>query len=392
MGIKVVAEGIETDQELNYCREIGCDYLQGFRISHPQQDILKLSPSYDLKNNCSSFGKRRGENQSSLIEERLTYITPVQLSDDGDTILKRFQKDHSIWLLPVVNELNAPLGVIREKDLKQYVYSPYGISLFQHHSNNQGLESLIARIPMADVNSSIEEILDITAVCNQSEGIMITHNGKYLGLLEPSNLIQLIYEQKLAYARDQNPLSGLPGNFTVHKMLAEVLENPVPQKRIIFFDFNNFKPFNDTYGFRMGDRLIILFGEILKKTYNLNKDFIGHVGGDDFLVIQSNPHEDEVYRLTKKAQADFAESALSYYVEDHRNKGCITARNRKGQFECFSLISVSAAVVEVVVPGTTTLDELNKILFDLKKQSKCRKDNFALVELNQNISDMAAKR
>jgi diguanylate cyclase (GGDEF)-like protein len=242
---------------------------------------------------------------------------------------------------------------------------------------------------MADVNSSLEKILDITAAYNQSEGIMITRNGKYLGLLDPSNLIQLIYEQKLAYARDQNPLSGLPGNFTIHKMLAEVLKNPIPRKRIIFFDFNNFKPFNDTYGFRMGDRLIILFGEILKKTYNLDKDFIGHVGGDDFLVIQSDPVEDEVCSLTKKAQADFAESALAYYAEEHRNKGCITARNRKGHFESFSLMSVSAAVVEVIVPGNTSLDELNRILFDLKKQSKSRKDNFALLELNQSTSDLA---
>ena len=389
MGIKVVAEGIETYQELNFCREIGCDYLQGFYIAHPEQDVQKLSCTYNLDHGTSSFGKRKGENQSLLIEESLTKTTAVKLHDDGVSTLKRFQKDSSIGLLPVTNEMNEPIGVICEKDLKQYVYSPFGISLFQHHSNSRGLESFVTRIPMADVNCSLEKILDISAAYKKSEGILITRNGKYLGLLDSSSLIQLIYEQKLAYARNQNPLTGLPGNFSIHKELASVLEKRNTCNRIIFFDFNNFKPFNDTYGFRMGDRLIILFTEILKKTFNRDKDFIGHVGGDDFLLIQSDPQEDTACDMTKQAQAFFTTGALAYYSEEHRLKGYLRARNRKGQWESYSLMSVSAAVLDVENPGTTTLDQLNHLLSELKKQAKSRQNHFARFELNQRMSDLA---
>ena len=329
MGIKVVAEGIETDQELNFCRKIGCDYLQGYRIARPEVDLDRLQTAYDI-DAVSNYGKREGENQSDLIEERLTLITPVHLEDDGVATLKRFQRDATITLLPVVNEQNEPLGVIRENDLKQYVYSPFGISLFQNHFHSRGLESFVSRIPMAEVSTSLDRILDKTALSSRTEGILITRNGKYLGLLDPSSLLQLVYEQKLAHARDQNPLSGLPGNFTIHKKLTELLRNNEGIHRVIFFDFNFFKPFNDAYGFRMGDRLIILFSEILKKTFCLSCDFIGHVGGDDFLVIQSGIREDSECSMVREAQRAFASSALSYYSGEERLNGYMKSRNRKG--------------------------------------------------------------
>lgn len=376
MGIKVVAEGIETDQELNFCRKIGCDYLQGYRIARPETDTANLRSSYDLDTG-GSYGKREGENHSYLIEERLTLIKPVHLDDDGVDTLKRFQRDATITLLPVVNEQNEPLGVIRETDLKQYVYSPFGISLFQNHSHSRGLESFVSRIPVTEVSSSLDRILDKTAVSSRAEGILITRNGRYLGLLDPSSLLQLVYEQKLAHARDQNPLTGLPGNFTIHKELTELLKKNEGIHKVIFFDFNFFKPFNDAYGFRMGDRLIILFSEILKKTFCLSCDFIGHVGGDDFLVIQSGVREDRDCEKVREAQQVFASSALSYYSEEERINGCMRSRNRKGQWEKFPLLSVSAAVVDLGIAPDLSQDELNRVLSELKKKAKSKSDWFA---------------
>jgi len=388
MGIKVVAEGIETDQELNFCRKIGCDYLQGYRIARPETDLEKLQSSYDI-NTSLNYGKREGENQTYLVEERLTLIAPVHLEDDGVSTLKRFQRDAAITLLPVVNDLNEPIGVIRENDLKQYVYSPFGISLFQNHSHSRGLETFVSRIPMAEVNTSLERILDKTAVSNRAEGILITRNGRYIGLLDPPSLLQLVYEQKLAHARDQNPLTGLPGNFTIHKELSGLLKKNEGIHKVIFFDFNYFKPFNDAYGFRMGDRLIILFSEILKKTFCLSRDFIGHIGGDDFLVIQSGAREDRDCRLIREAQQAFSSSALSYYSEEQRIQGCMKSRNRKGQWEKFPLLSVSAAVVEIGMSPLETLDDLNRILSELKKKAKGRPDNFARQQIGQRIRDLA---
>jgi len=376
MGMKVVAEGIETDQELNYCRKLGCDYLQGYQVARPEVDLARLKTSYNLDSN-ENYGKREGENHSTLIKERLTLISPVHLKDDGVATLKRFQRDATITLLPVVNEHNEPLGVIRENDLKQYVYSPFGISLFQNHSHSRGLESFVSKVPMTEVSTSLDRILDKTALSTRAEGILITRNGKYLGLLEPSSLLQLIYENKLAHAREQNPLTGLPGNFTIHKKLTEMLKDNQGVHKVIFFDFNFFKPFNDAYGFRMGDRLIILFSEILKKTFSLSNHFIGHIGGDDFLVIQRGVGRDDECSLTRETQKTFTSSALSYYSEEHKRKGFMTSRNRRGQWERFPLMSVSAAVINVGTDSNVTLDDLNRLLSELKKEAKSKPGFFA---------------
>ena len=103
-------------------------------------------------------------------------------------------------------------------------------------------------------------------------------------------MLKILNEKKLALARDQNPLSNLPGNNSIFDYVFQALRDINNVYALIYFDFDNFKAYNDTCGFRQGDRVILLFSELLKSR-SLSRDrFIGHVGGDDFfMAIKGTP-------------------------------------------------------------------------------------------------------
>ncbi len=390
MGIKVVAEGIETLQELNFCRLIGCDFLQGYQIARPEKEIAKLYNNYNLEGENSGYGRRKGEKTGSFPDQKLVRIPPINLYTDCEQILERFRKEE-IPLLPVIDHMEQPIGCIREKDLKKYVYSPYGISLFRNKSHSKGLETFLTRIPISDENKSLESLMKTAAAMPGSQGILITREGKYLGVLEPSRLIDMINEKEVAKARDQNPLTHLPGNFAINHKLTEILKDrTLTAGKVVYFDFNNFKPFNDMYGFRLGDRVIILFAEILKKTMTLSRDFIGHIGGDDFIVIFQDPARKElIYERIRTIQEDFARDVSSCYSEEDRNRGHINGRDRNGRFRKFPLLTVSAALMELPDDPDISLEKFTRQIMNLKKKAKASPHYFAEGTLQNSESPKA---
>ena len=97
-------------------------------------------------------------------------------------------------------------------------------------------------------------------------------------------LLKRITELQIRNARYANPLTLLPGNVPINEHVEHLLENYLPFTAC-YFDLDNFKPFNDLYGYSRGDMVIRLLGTILQSACNPQCDFIGHIGGDDFMII-----------------------------------------------------------------------------------------------------------
>lgn len=147
--------------------------------------------------------------------------------------------------------------------------------------------------------------------------------------------------------------------------------DPEADRCFCYIDLDNFKPFNDTYGFRTGDRAIILFAELVKRKLADRAAFIGHVGGDDFFVsFKDQAHADVVEKMVRLRDG-FAHRAESLYSTEHRDQGYIEAHDRQGVLRRFPLLSCSIAVLQLpkpIVVGDS--EELSRRIAMLKRQSK----------------------
>lgn len=178
------------------------------------------------------------------------------------------------------------------------------------------------------------------------------------------NIIQLLGKN-----RRISPLTGLPGNVQIQaEMKKRLLNNEA--FAILYFDLDNFKAYNDVYGFANGDEIIKFTARTISKNIHDIKDsdsFIGHIGGDDFVAI-INPADYD--RICKNIIAEFDSGAAEYYSEDDVDRGFVEVANRRGIIEQFPLTSMSIAVLEVNKNTFNNTLEIAEVATQLKHRAK----------------------
>lgn len=144
--------------------------------------------------------------------------------------------------------------------------------------------------------------------------------------------------QRIKIERDTNPLTGLPGNRLINLYLNQAYASN--NQTIAYLDINDFKPYNDTYGFSQGDEVIRFLGEILYDTINLynQETFLGHIGGDDFIMIGQ---PEEIDLLAREVIARFENNRNKFYSNKDMARGSLVALDREGQRRNFPLLSLS---------------------------------------------------
>ena len=178
------------------------------------------------------------------------------------------------------------------------------------------------------------------------------------------NMIKLIYLN-----RRISPLTGLPGNVQIQ---TEIKRRILKKETfaIFYFDLDNFKAYNDVYGFSNGDEIIKFTAKIIcKSIHNLqNSDsFIGHVGGDDFIAIVS---KNDYEKLCQEIILDFDSQVSEYYTKEDVDRGYVEVANRRGIIEQFPLVSISIGVVEVDKDRYKNALEIGEISAQIKHQAK----------------------
>lgn len=382
LGVQVVAEGVETEREFLVCKDIGCDLVQGYLLAAPH-----IQPPLDALtcakiDHLNTHDRRGGRSDHKLIQQEVDYIIPIDVSSELGAVFERVRIEQSISFFPVINDRQEPLGLLRESDLKSYAYSPFGRELLTNKGYGRQLSDFLVRCPVADINTPAEKILEIFSANENSEGLLIVQDGQYQGFLSARSLLRILNEKNLAMARDQNPLTKLPGNTMINEFLAGAMADTSAPYVIAYIDFDNFKPFNDTYGFRQGDRAITLFADILNKDLPRDSCFIGHVGGDDYFAAFRDVDFDDAQTLIRHVIERFRQEVESFYDATARAQGYIVAKDREGNERHMPLLAASAALVHIPrghAPGS--IDDISEVIAVMKKEAKVSPSKLASVSI-----------
>jgi GGDEF domain-containing protein len=143
---------------------------------------------------------------------------------------------------------------------------------------------------------------------------------------------------------DASPLTGLPGNLAIERELGNHLQAKRPVS-LCHVDLDNFKPFGDQYGYAWGSEVIKEVALLLTdemKAAGAQEDFVGHIGGDDFVIISVPPRAEQICR---RIVAGFDGRIRKFYTEKDREQGFFIGKDRKGVRQKFPLISVTIAII-----------------------------------------------
>ena len=372
MGMQVIAEGVETQKEFYTCKDIGADFIQGFLVQKPTKNINEIKPIYNDISNLILDDKR--EDQNKFIDEQfIDKIEPLPVNSSLYDIILHFKKNTEHNFVPIIDEFRYFLGIIYESDIKKISYSQYGLSLAQNQNFSTTLLKYLKPALSVEMAWGIDKILEMYNLNFQNSlGIFITNSDKYLGFINLNSLLTMSYKRNIEIATNQSPLTKLPGNNQIEKFIANSFRNiQINTTHIIYFDFNDFKPFNDIYGFRQGDRAILIFSELLQKRYPKNS-FIAHIGGDDFFVGLTDFTFEDVFELTLDIQNEFKYSAKNLYSNEDKELGYIVSKDRFGTTRNFNLLSVSCAIVEINCKSNIL--NFDDTLNIMKKESKSSKE------------------
>lgn len=370
-GTTLIAEGIETAHEFTTVRDMGIEFGQGFLIARPAGDPAQ-SPTQDIadllaQGRVVAFPNANllahGDNTARRI---MHYMQPVAPTDENDAIYARFESEPDLIVLPVVDADGVPRGLINRHSLIDRFARPYRRELYGRKPCTLLMNP---RPVVVDHTASIQEIgqlLGQSAHRDILDGFVVTENGRYVGIGSAQVLMAVITDLQIRAARYANPLTQLPGNVPVNEHIDRLLSNTLPFAAA-YCDLDHFKPYNDVYGYRRGDQLIQILGQILGQLCEPRLDFLGHIGGDDFmLLLQSEDWHrrlEDALRLFDEVLPDFIEAA-------HIQRGGYEGEDRRGQpiFHALPALSIGCLVVEPDIYHSH--HEVSRAVTVAKKQAK----------------------
>lgn len=385
-GSRVVAEGVETEAELRVVKDIGIALGQGYFIARPSPTPV-LTPSTEVSRVISSsqisvFPKATlAGRRYTTAQKLLTYVEPVQPDTVNEVVFERFTTDSTLRVIPVVRN-GLPIGIINRYNFIDRFAKPFQRELF---GKKPCVSSVQSEPLLVSKDMPIEELSHFLADAEGqhfSDGFIITEDSRYIGLAFGQDLLRELTKMQLEAARYANPLTMLPGNVPINEHIERLMLAETPFI-ICYADLDNFKPFNDVYSYRKGDEMIQLVGRILGLACDPRLDFLGHIGGDDFILLMQSP---DWKKRCNYALQSFGQMSMSLAREEHRRMGGYESEDRNGRIIFHPLTTLSIGAVRVEHGQFESHYEVSAAATVAKRMAKQMQGNSLFCEARQQGS------
>ncbi|HER19451.1 MAG TPA: diguanylate cyclase [Chromatiales bacterium] len=285
-------------------------------------------------------------------------------------VVARFLNVPEIDYYPVIDEGRQVLGMVWRREFMNRLLYRYGYDLYHRKPIRQLMD---CQPIVADLRTPLETVSRLITDSRKGfrkEAVILVENGRYVGVGSFTSLLRLITDIKVQSAHYANPLSGLPGNIPIRAELQRLLD----ERRAftaLYLDLDHFKPYNDHYSYEDGDKVIRYLSHLLQRISGV--DFLGHVGGDDFVAITTMMTRGEA--IAAQAIAEFSGGIASFYRGEDRKAGVILGRDREDQPRRFPLMTLSVGLVNVEAGTLTHQQHLASLMTRAKKAAKAAGGN-----------------
>jgi diguanylate cyclase (GGDEF)-like protein len=369
IGSAVVAEGIETPTELSSLMSLGVHFGQGYYLAkpaHPKplpRSFDPIQPAHSLQSirewKCSIPVRDLGESAPTVNPE-----SPVR---EVKTLL-----DSSPISGTVVVEGARPIGLVMSHNLDRQLGTYYGTSLYY----NKGVHKLMDPHPLIVEGDTPVEMVAVRAMGRDRfklyDHIIVTEQGLFASVVSVQKMLDALSRVQVEMAKGANPLTGLPGGVALEQEI-ERRNGECRPYSLIYVDLDHFKVYNDTYGFDSGDKMLRLLADILTwaaRRHSSENHFVGHVGGDDFVVITWPERSERVSRAVVRC---FQRLVKNLYTKEDRLRGWVTAKGREGREGRYPLVAVSLGIVDCV--SACDLSQIGQRAAEVKTYAKSRPGN-----------------
>ncbi|HWU66617.1 MAG TPA: GGDEF domain-containing protein [Methylophilus sp.] len=376
-----IAEGIETKEELAVIKDLKVDFAQGYLFGRPfpkfQYALTEEVENLLNKNIIRLFADHQlASSKQATVISLASYQTAAFPQMTNEEVYNWFDRENTLNSIPVIDHKSKPLGLISRYDTIDRFARRYQKEL---HGKKSCTTFMDANCLVVQKDMSILAMSELILAADPKyllNGFIIADGERYVGMGSGHALLREVTNMQIHAARYANPLTLLPGNVPINAHIDKLLERRIPFVAC-YCDLDHFKPFNDAYGYRRGDEVIQFVGRLLSSLVNHEQDFVGHIGGDDFVLV----FQSERWEVTCKDILDTIVKVMpDFYDLKDIQQGGIRIEDRLGNEHFFPFGSLSIGAVQVHAEAFASHHEVAGAMSNAKKQAKKILGNSLFIE------------